>query len=61
MAGEQVKQVAPRPTLEQVVKLWAADLIPQNAPKPKDKGSLAWVRDDKLPELLEKLKAGGYK
>jgi len=52
------KQVpAPRPTVKSVVEAWAAGLIAKNAPSPNEKGPLAWVRESKVPELIELLKA----
>ena len=52
---------AGKPSLEEVVRKWAADLTPQNVPDPKYTGPLAWVRGKKVDELVELLKAGGYK
>jgi hypothetical protein len=47
---------APRPTVKSVVEAWAAGLIPANAPGTHEKGPLAWVRESKVPELIELLK-----
>lgn len=44
-------------TAADVIKEWAAGLTPQNAPGIHEKGPLAWVREVKVPELLEQLKA----
>lgn len=58
-----IPQIAPaaKPTAEQIVKAWAETLTPANAPDMKLKGPLAWVRDEKVKELVAALAAGGYK
>jgi hypothetical protein len=44
---------------EEILAKWAAGLTPSAAPKPADKGPLAWVRETKVPELLAELKKAG--
>lgn len=51
--------VQARPTLEEVIRSWAAGLTPANAPDGKYMGPLAWVRGKKVDELVELTK--GYK
>lgn len=60
------KTAAPaRPVIKravaEVITTWAGELTPQNAPKQEARGPLAWVRLDKVPELLALLAAEGYK
>lgn len=58
MAGPTEKQVN---TAASIVKEWAATLLPANAPSPLQKGPLAWVRGEKVQELLAALKAAGIR
>lgn len=47
---------APKSGVEEIIRAWAADLTPRHAPPQAAKGPLAWVRETKVPELLELLK-----
>lgn len=49
-----------RKSAQQIVTDWADTLRSTNAPKPHEKGPLGWVRETKVPELLELLKKGGF-
>jgi len=50
-----------RRPLAEIVASWAADLTPGKAPKQAIRGPLAWVRLDKVPELIAALAKEGYK
>lgn len=50
-----------KPLVSGLVKDWAATLTPQNAPKQAVLGPLAWVRGEKVAELLQILEKAGYK
>ena len=50
----------PVSTICDLVTEWANTLTPKNAPSPLARGSLSWVRQDKVPELLEILNKAGY-
>lgn len=51
----------PRASVEAIVQNWATELNTKNAPDPKHKGPLAWVRDEKVAELIAALGKAGYK
>ena len=50
-----------RPSLEKIVRTWAAGLTLDKAPDPKVRGPLAWVRGEKLEELVRELAKAGYR
>lgn len=50
-----------RKDLKTLVGEWAATLLPGNAPPPASMGPLAWVRTEKVPELLAILQKAGVK
>ena len=49
-----------RKSAEQVIRAWAATLTPSNAPSPRHVGPLAWVRGEKVEELLNLLRKEGF-
>lgn len=65
MSQPPVKAPAPassfRQSVEGLVKDWAQTLTPQNAPDPKLCGPLAWVRGEKVKELIAILHKAGYR
>lgn len=50
-----------RPSVEQVVRAWADTIRPENAPRLPNKGPLAWVREERVAELLKALAEAGYR
>lgn len=53
--------VAQAPRLKTLVGEWAATLIPANAPPAAQRGALAWVREEKVQELLAMLEKAGIR
>ena len=49
-----------RKSAEQIIRAWAATLTPSNAPAQRHMGPLAWVRGEKVEELLNLLRKGGF-
>ena len=49
-----------RKSPEQVIRAWAATLVPSNAPAQRHIGPLAWVRGEKVEELLNLLRKEGF-
>ena len=52
---------ATKKDLKTLVGEWVATLTPSNGPPAAQKGQLAWVRETKVPELLETLAKAGIR
>lgn len=52
---------AVKKSVSAIVAEWAETLRPQNAPDQRHMGPLAWVRGEKVKELIAALEAAGYK
>lgn len=55
-----LRRPIPAKSAESIVREWGATLSKENAPKPHERGQLAWARTEKLEELIAILKKEGY-
>ena len=55
-----LRKPVPAKSPEQVIRAWAATLTPSNAPAQRHMGPLAWVRGEKVEELLNLLRKEGF-